>query len=153
MSIEIITFHSGLADEFRDMNLVWLNRYFYVEPKDEELLDRAEEVIIGRGGKIFFARLDDQIVGCFSLLPYEEGCFELGKMAVKPRYQGRNIGRQLLAYAIDYARKTGMKRMVLYSNTILVPAIHLYRKSGFVEVEMEDPPPYARSNIKMSLIL
>ncbi len=153
MPVEIIAFNPGLAHEFREMNLSWLQQYFYLEPKDEDLLNRAEEVIINRGGKIFFARVDGQIAGCFSLLPGEEGCFELGKMAVKPHFQGQQIGQELLRYAIGYTREMGMQRLYLYSNTILEPAIHLYRKFGFVEIEMEDPPPYARSNIKMSLNL
>ncbi len=153
MSGEIIDFTSDLAAEFRDMNLTWLQEYFYVEPKDEDLLNRSEEVIIARGGKIFFARVNGEIAGCFSLLPSEEGCYELGKMAVKPQFQGQHIGQQLLVFAIDFARRQGMNRLILYSNTILSTAIHVYRKFGFVEIEMEDPPPYARSNIKMALNL
>lgn len=153
MSLKIIPFQPRLASEFREMNLEWLNLYFYVEPKDEDLLNRAEEVIIGRGGKIFFGELDSEIVGCFSLLPYDERSFELGKMAVKPPFQGMNIGHKLLSSAIDYTREVGKQRVVLYSNTVLSAAIHLYQKFGFEEIEMEDPPPYARSNIKMALIL
>ncbi|GGD37867.1 GNAT family N-acetyltransferase [Muriicola marianensis] len=153
MKVEIIDFTSDLAAEFRDMNLTWLQEYFYVEPMDEDLLNRSEEVIIARGGKIFFAKTGGEIAGCFSLLPSKEGCFELGKMAVKPEFQGQRIGQQLLSFAVEYTKKQGMKRIILYSNTILSTAIHLYRKSGFEEIEMENPPPYARSNIKMALNL
>jgi GNAT superfamily N-acetyltransferase len=153
MSLEIIPFQPGLASEFKEMNLLWLNRFFYVEPKDEELLNRAEEAIIARGGKIFFARSEKEIAGCFSLLPYEDGSLELGKMAVKPHFQGRDIGQKLLAFAIAYARQEGIQRLILYSNTILSAAIHIYKKFGFVEIDMEVPPPYARSNIKMALNL
>jgi GNAT superfamily N-acetyltransferase len=153
MQVDIIDFSPDLAFEFREMNLSWLERYFYVEPKDEDLLNRAEEVIIDQGGKIFFGKVKGEIAGCFSLLRGEDSCFELGKMAVKPQFQGQQIGQKLLRYAIDYARERGMQRLYLYSNTILTPAIHLYRKYGFVEIPMEDPPPYARSNIKMALNL
>ncbi|NER11144.1 Acetyltransferase (GNAT) family protein [Muriicola jejuensis] len=153
IQVDIIDFSPDLAFEFREMNLSWLERYFYVEPKDEDLLNRAEEVIIDQGGKIFFGKVKGEIAGCFSLLPGEDMCFELGKMAVKPQFQGQQIGQKLLRFAIDYTRERGMHRLYLYSNTILTPAIHLYRKFGFVEIEMEDPPPYARSNIKMALNL
>jgi N-acetylglutamate synthase-like GNAT family acetyltransferase len=151
--VTIVPFHPGLAGEFREMNLHWLREYFYVEPKDEELLNRAEEVIIRSGGKIFFAQLEGDIAGCYSLLPGNAGCFELGKMAVKPKFQDRKIGHALLAHAVYTSRQQGMQKLFLYSNTILSAAIHLYRKFGFVEIDMETPPPYARSNIKMSLNL
>ena len=135
------------------MNLLWLRKYFRVEPKDEELLNRAEEVIIKKGGKIFFAQTEGKIAGCYSLLPASASSFELGKMAVKPEFQGKNIGHALLSHAVETSRQEGMQQLILYSNTILTSAIHLYRKFGFVEIEVEDPPPYARSNIKMSLNL
>ncbi len=151
--LSIIPFDPGLAPEFRDMNLFWLRKYFRVEPWDEELLNRAEEVIIKRGGKIFFAQTDGKIAGCYSLLPGPGSCYELGKMAVKPQFQGKNIGHALLSHAVETTKKEGMQQLILYSNTILASAIHLYRKFGFVEIEMEDPPPYVRSNIKMSLNL
>ncbi len=135
------------------MNLFWLREYFKVEPKDEELLNRAEEVIIDRGGKIFFARAEGKIAGCYSLLPGSGHYFELGKMAVKPKFQGKKIGHALLSHAIETSRQEGMQQLILYSNTILSAAIHLYRKFGFLEIDMEVPPPYARSNIKMALNL
>jgi len=153
MRIQIIPFRADLAHEFREMNLVWLNEYFYVEPKDKELLNRAEEVIIEQGGKIFFAQLEEDIAGCYSLLPYGNKSYELGKMAVKKQYQGKNIGHSLLEHAIHYAKQDEKDELILYSNTILKTAIHLYRKYGFAEIDMEDPPPYARSNIKMALKL
>ena len=40
--------------------------------------------------------------------------------------------------------------MILYSNKKLESAIHLYRKYGFVEVELEEGL-YERANVKMEL--
>lgn len=151
MAFQIIPYRPELAAEFRDMNLAWLNQYFYVEPKDRELLNHAKEEIIDQGGAIFFAQYDNSIAGCFSLIPYNNESFELGKMAVKKEFQGKKIGHGLLAFAIQHTREQDKESLVLYSNTILTSAIHLYRKFGFKTIEMEDPPPYARSNIKMLL--
>jgi N-acetylglutamate synthase-like GNAT family acetyltransferase len=151
MAFQIIPYRPELAAEFRDMNLAWLNQYFYVEPKDRELLNHAKEEIIDQGGAIFFAQYDNSIAGCFSLIPYNNESFELGKMAVKKEFQGKKIGHGLLAFAIQHTREQDKESLILYSNTILTSAIHLYRKFGFKTIEMEDPPPYARSNIKMLL--
>jgi hypothetical protein len=54
--------------------------------------------------------------------------------------------------AIATARASGASRLVLQSNTVLGPAMALYRKLGFVEVHGA-PSLYARSNIHMELQL
>jgi GNAT superfamily N-acetyltransferase len=153
MSIKIVPFQASLATAFRDLNLEWLTVYFFVEPKDSELLDRCEEVIIKKGGAIFFALKEDIVAGCFSLLPVDDKSYELGKMAVKKEFQGHKVGQELLKFALSYAKEQHREEIILYSNTLLEPAIYLYRKFGFTEIEMEKPPPYQRSNIKMSLKL
>jgi N-acetylglutamate synthase-like GNAT family acetyltransferase len=153
MSIRIIPFQPKLAASFKELNLAWLTEYFYVEPKDADLLDKCQEVIIDQGGQIFFAEQENMIVGCFSLLPLNSNSFELGKMAVRTGYQGQKIGHLLLEYAIEYCKNKKISSLILYSNTLLQPAIHLYKKFGFDEIPMEVPPPYERSNIKMALII
>jgi GNAT superfamily N-acetyltransferase len=153
MSVRIIPFQTHLAVTFKELNIAWLTEYFYVEPKDYELLDNCQEEIIDKGGVIFFAELKDTIVGCFSLLSMEPNTLELGKMAVREGYQGQKIGHLLLQYAIDYCKRKQITSIVLYSNTVLQPAIHLYKKFGFKEIPMEVPAPYERSNIKMALTL
>jgi ribosomal protein S18 acetylase RimI-like enzyme len=153
MSLRIIPFKPAYAPIFKELNLAWLKAYFYVEPKDKELLENCEHTIIKKGGYIFFAAYNDTIVGCFSFIPLNEKEFELGKMAVDPEFQGRKIGQKLLCYAIDFAKWNHWEKIILYSNTILEPAIYLYKKYGFKEISLEKEIPYERSNIKMELKL
>lgn len=153
MSLKIIPYRSGLAKYFRDLNLSWLENYFYVEPKDAELLENCESSIIDKGGYIFFAEMKSEIVGCFSLIKLNEQTFELGKMAVDPGYQGMKIGQELMEYAIYFAKRNKWRTLLLYSNTKLEPAIYIYRKYGFQVIDLEKNTPYKRSNIKMQLIL
>jgi len=151
--MKIIPFRPGLARYFRDLNLSWLETYFYVEPKDAELLENCERSIIDKGGYIFFAEMKSEIVGCFSLIKLNDHTYELGKMAVAPGYQGLKIGQNLMKHAISFAKKNNWKTLILYSNTKLEPAIYIYRKFGFEKMELEKNTPYKRSNIKMRLIL
>ncbi|WP_273567073.1 GNAT family N-acetyltransferase [Maribacter halichondriae] len=151
MSLRVIPFAPEYADRFRDLNKVWLEEYFYVEPKDIVLLEDCENTIINKGGYIFFAEYEGSIVGCFSLIKLKESIFELGKMAVDKKYQGLKIGQQLLSFAIDWAKKNNWNKIILYSNTKLDKALYVYRKYGFKEVELEKNLPYARSDIKMEL--
>ena len=151
--MKIIPFESHLAPVFKALNIAWLEKYFYVESKDREILENCEEYIIAQGGFIFFAESEAQLAGCFSLIKMKEGVFELGKMAVDPAFQGQKLGQKLMEFAIDFGRQQGWSKIILYSHTKLGPAIYIYRKFGFVEIELEKDTPYLRSNIKMELVL
>ncbi|WP_299243916.1 GNAT family N-acetyltransferase [uncultured Aquimarina sp.] len=151
--IKIIPFDPKYAKDFADLNVEWLEKYFVVEPHDIDLLERCEETIINKGGHIFFAKSEDEIAGTFSLIKIEEGIYELGKMAVSPKFQGQRIGQRLMSFCLDFAQDQQWTKLILYSNKILENAIHIYRKYGFVEIDLEKDSPYLRSNIKMELSL
>lgn len=152
-SVKIIPFEPQYSKHFRDLNVQWLEKYFYVEKKDVELLEDSEKNIIDKGGYIFFAKYGQKIVGCFAFINVEDKSYELGKMAVDPEYQGLKIGQTLLVFAVDYAKKSNWNQIILYSSTKLDTALHIYRKYGFQEVVLEDDSVYARSDIKMELNL
>ncbi|MDX1328479.1 MAG: GNAT family N-acetyltransferase [Arenibacter sp.] len=156
MSLEILPFESGNSDHahsFKILNEAWLTKHFYLEPKDQQLLANSEANIINKGGYIYFARLNGEIIGCFALLPHAFGEYELSKMAVDPTYQGMKIGQALLQHAVEVGKKNKWKKLMLYSNTRLKNAIHIYKKIGFKEVVLENDLPYDRCDIKMELAL
>ena len=72
-------------------------------------------------------------------------------MAVLPGKREQNIGQHLLQYCIDFGKRQKLKALLLYSNTKLENAIYLYRKYGFIELQLEKDSPYKRSDIKMVL--
>lgn len=151
--IEIIPFDPEYAKDFASLNVEWLEKYFVVEPHDVDLLERCEETIINKEGYIFFAKVNDEIAGTFALIKLEENIYELGKMAVSPKFQGQKIGQKLMQFCIDFSKEQGWRKLTLYSNRILENAIYIYLKYGFKEINMEEHPPYQRSNIKMELYL
>ena len=150
---EIIPFVPELAPFFRDLNLEWLEAHFYVEPHDRELLNRAEEEIIHKGGHIFFFKEHQQILGTFALIKINDLEFELGKMAVAKTARSKGIGQQMMRYCIDFSISRGWNKLVLYSNTSLENSIHIYKKYGFKEIPLDQNNPYARGNIKMEKVL
>ncbi len=152
MNLKIIPFDKAHTKAFYNLNIEWLQTYFYVEPLDEEVLSNPETYIIDKGGHIFFAILNDAVVGTVALMPTKtKGIFELTKMAVLPNHRGLKIGQQLLQYCIDFSIKERFKGLMLYSNTKLENAIYIYRKFGFIEIPVEANSPYKRGNIKMEL--
>ncbi|MBV2224463.1 MAG: GNAT family N-acetyltransferase [Cloacibacterium sp.] len=151
MNIEIIDFEPKYRDDFKNLNVEWLEKYFEVEPYDKEVLSNPEKYILEKGGKIFFAKLEDKIIGTVALMP-KNSSFELTKMAVKHTIQSKGIGSLLMQKCIDEARNLGLKEIFLFSNTKLDKAINLYKKVGFLE-EHFDSSDYKRANIYMTLKL
>ena len=151
-NMEIVGFEPGLAKEFKDLNIAWLQKYFEVEPADKKVLNDPQKEIINKSGFIFFAKCGNTMAGTVSLLKLNEDVFELAKMAVAESWQGKKIGNLLMEYCIDFAKKLDAAKLVLYSNRKLLPALHLYKKFGFIEVPLENSE-YKRSDIKMEKVL
>lgn len=149
-TLEIIDFNTKYSLDFYSLNIEWLKKYFVVEPYDDEVLSKPDKYIIAKGGYIFFAKLNNEIVGTVALMPIEEeGTFELTKMAVSPTHRGFKIGQKLMQHCLDFAREQEFKRLLLYSSRKLENAIYIYRKYGFIEQPLEKNSPYQRSDIKM----
>lgn len=152
MKLEIIPFNQKYAKDFYNLNIEWLEKYFFVEEYDEKVLSNPRKYIVDAGGFIFFVKKEHKIIGTIALIN-QNTFFELSKMAISPKHQGLKIGQQLMEYCIKFAKKQQWKSITLYSNRKLVPAINLYKKVGFIEVPLEKDVHYERANIKMMLTL
>ena len=152
MKVEIVSYSDKYSKYFYDLNHDWLSEFFYVEEYDEKVLKNCKEEIIDKGGYIFFALYNTEVVGTMALIPREKSIYELNKMSVKKKLRGNGIGHQLIQFIIDYSVKNNFESVILYSNTVLKNSIHLYNKFGFKEIDNPDAP-YERSDIKMELKL
>ncbi len=77
--MEIISWQQEYAEDFKKLNLQWLEEFFWVEPHDEEVLGNPGKYIIAPGGMIFFVKEEDEIIACVALMKMEENIFELTK--------------------------------------------------------------------------
>lgn len=152
MQVEIIPYSNELKEHLKTLNYEWLEEYFHVEEGDKASLTDPQGQIIDKGGFIFFAKYGEEIVGTASLLKKTNEIFELGKMAVSKNSRGLGVGNQLMEHCMEFAKQQEILELILYSNTKLGPAIHLYKKYGFEEIELE-AGVYERGNIKMKKIL
>ena len=146
--ITIVPYTEATRHFVKELNYEWLEKYFSVEPNDELQLSDPQKYIIDKGGLIFYAFYNNEIAGTFSLLRVDEQTYELGKMATTAAFQGKGIGNAMLEFCIATAREMHVKKLILFSNTKLENAIHLYKKFGFYEVQL-DKTLYKRSDIKM----
>lgn len=149
--VQIVGFEEKYAKDFADLNLAWLEQYFYVEDYDREVLMNPDKYILDKGGYIFFAVVDGKVAGTVALTKREESLYELSKMAVKDGYKGMRIGQKLMYYCINFAGEQNFDTVFLDSNTKLTPAITLYHKVGFKEIPVPADTPYERCNIRMEL--
>jgi GNAT superfamily N-acetyltransferase len=148
--IEITPYRSEHQPWFEKLNRDWIEKYFRMEAIDELVLRNPDEYILQHGGMIYMALYQKEIAGTAALKFVEPGVYEFTKMGVDEKFQGKKIGEALSQAAIAYAKDRKAKKIMLYSNTKLVPAINLYRKLGFKEVPVDGP--YKRSDIKMELL-
>ena len=86
--IKIIRFENKYAEDFKELNLEWLDKYNLTESHDLLVLDNPKETILDKGGCIFLAKAGDEIIGTAALMKEDNGVFELAKMAVIKKYQG-----------------------------------------------------------------
>jgi putative acetyltransferase len=149
------SFRPGDEDAFRALNEAWIEKYFRLEEKDSQILNDPQSHVLAPGGQIFLAVKDGKIVGCCALLPLSNGSWEIAKMAVDESERGQGIGRQLMEYAIEYARDCSIRRLYIETNSALPNAIHLYESVGFrhIPVERVQRSPYVRANVFLEMIL
>lgn len=150
----IITYGPQYKQDFIRLNKQWIETYFRLEQSDLDTFAHIDDNIIGRGGQIFLAIDDSElVVGCCALKPHPESdCYELAKMAVSPDAQGKGVGRKLGEALLGYARSHGVRRIFLEGNTRLEASIALYRKLGFKEIPLKGNA-YERCDILMELCL
>jgi DNA-binding MarR family transcriptional regulator len=147
-AVEVIPFARRYAADFKRLNLEWLEKYFRVEPIDEQVLSRPLE-ILRKGGAIFLARHRGAIVGTCALLNAGDDRFELSKMAVTGTHQGLGIGRRLVQAVVAEYLARGGRELFLESNSKLTPAVTLYESAGFVHAARPAPSHYERGDVYM----
>lgn len=152
--VKIVNYQHKYQEAFQKLNEEWISKFFVMEEADHKALDKPEEYILDKGGKILVALYKDEPVGVCALIKMNDPDYdyELAKMAVSPKAQGKSIG-WLLGEAIKKtAKELGASKIYLESNTSLAPAINLYYKLGFQKITGR-PTPYQRANIQMELNL
>ncbi|HEV8507616.1 MAG TPA: GNAT family N-acetyltransferase [Chitinophagaceae bacterium] len=150
--IEIIDYAGEYANDFRDLNLEWLDKYNLTESHDLEVINHPKETILDRGGYIFLAREGDKIIGTAGIANEGDSIYELVKMTVSPAFRGKGISKMLIEKCLEKARELKAKKVFLYSNSQLQTAIALYKKYGFVHVDASNSP-LVTADVKMEMNL
>lgn len=138
--------------DFIRLNELWITEHFRLEAPDRMLAEDPYK-IVRDGGHIFSLVERGKVVGVCALFNETPVRYQLARMAVDPEERGKGYGDVLVKAAINKAREAGAQTLYLLSNTVLAPAIELYRKYAFQAVSEGAHPVYARCNIVMELKL
>ena len=150
--ITIINFEMQFAEDFRQLNLYWLQHFQLLEAPDLVVINNPQGEIIDKGGYIYLAKAGDTIVGTAGLLKETPTQYELIKMGVAPSFQGRGISKLLMDACLQKATTVGAKRVYLQSNSQLTTAIALYTKYGFKHIPVKDAH-YVTADVMMELLM
>lgn len=154
MKLEIKPYRQELAGAFRDINRRWIDEYFEMEEADRRALDDPEGYILKPGGAILFAVSPDGLVlGTCALIRHSDTLAELAKMGVDKAQRSSGAGKLLGHAVLQLASQMGFHKVFLETNSVLAPAIGLYKRLGFVQRDFPVPSDYQRADVYMDVEL
>jgi ribosomal protein S18 acetylase RimI-like enzyme len=104
-----------------------------------------------RNRRVTVAESRETIVGVVVLTVTDEG-FLIDNVAVHPSHRGTGLGRALLEFAEDEARRAGFDSIYLYTHEKMTENLSLYSRIGYVEYDRrlhgEDSLVYLRKHLR-----
>ena len=85
--------------------------------------------------RCWIAEIDGENVGSIFVVKISETEAKLRLLLIAPKARGLGLGKRLVEEGIHFARLAGYRKLVLWTDSILTAARHIYEKAGFRLVE------------------
>jgi DNA-binding MarR family transcriptional regulator/N-acetylglutamate synthase-like GNAT family acetyltransferase len=95
--------------------------------------------------RCWIAEKDGDIVGSVFLTAKSKTISKLRLLYVEPSARGLGIGSRLVSECVRFARQVGYKKMVLWTQSELDAARHIYKKVGFRVVEKKSHHSFSKN--------
>ena len=94
-------------------------------------------------GKLHVVELEGEVAGFVVFYPRGDH-LHVENVAVLPSAQGKGIGKALLSFAEDQARRLGLPAVELYTNVKMVENQAFYPALGYVETDRREEDGFSR---------
>ncbi len=86
-------------------------------------------------GSICVAYHEHIAIGCVALRQFKDNIGEIKRLYVKPEYRNHHVASKLMTQIIMLAENLSYKTLLLDTLATMTPAITLYKKIGFYEID------------------
>lgn len=91
----------------------------------------ADELATEAGSHHIGCYVDGELVGCLVLQPIDARQIQMRQVAVGESVKGRGIGRMMVEFSEDFARKHGFEEMTLHARETAIP---FYERLGYTKL-------------------
>ena len=88
--------------------------------------------------RCWIAEIGGEIIGAVFVVQASETVAKLRLLWVEPKARGLGLGTRLVKECIRFARRSGYQKLMLWTNSVLIEARHIYQKVGFTLVAQEE---------------
>jgi GNAT superfamily N-acetyltransferase len=87
--------------------------------------------------RCWIAEKDGATIGCAFVVTLSDEAAKLRLLLVEPSARGLGLGRRLVEECVAFARAAGYQKMVLWTQSNLDAARHIYQNAGFHRIAEE----------------
>jgi len=108
------------------------------EVKDGVILERNSDEVATNIRSYVLAKIENKLVGYVALHIHSSRLAEIRSLIVLHNYRGRNIGKKIVEFALEEAKKLNVSEEVL----VLTYLPQFFIKMNFVEISKESIPDH-----------
>lgn len=100
----------------------------------DPFLDQIKKYVFA--GKCYVLKQNDLQIGVIVLNEVSPQNLEVMNLAVSIEHQNQGLGKKMLEYAIDFARKLSFQKLIISTGNSSIGQLALYQKVGFEIVDI-----------------